>query len=359
MLERAPWLDTLAITCECGLNVTLAGDHHVCSCGRTLGNWDGLKTVLGKPTGYWGEIGAEEMHRLLDHCEPDGWRKSVQEHTLPALSNYVATPDRAAFQHILPLPENSLILDLGAGMGGISSELAKKFRVVALEGVAERAQFIAIRARQDELTHNLAVINGDVNSVRFAPGQFDAAVVSGLLEWVGLFDLSGPVEEVQIQFMQSLRRLLKPGGFVYVGIENRIGWDQLRGTSDHSGLKYTSLLPRFMAHWVCSRAARRYRSDHNVGYRTYTYTHWGYKNLFQRAGLRIRSTHISLFGYDYPTELVALQGRAIRHYMRTRRRPASGLKKNAINAVKTVLAREWFWTAFGADFVFVLEAMDA
>lgn len=337
----------------------MSGDTYTCGCGRKLGNWDGEKVVLGKPTGYWGEIDADKMHKLLDQCGRDNWRQAVKDNTPPVLCNYVTTPDRAAFQHILPVKDDALILDLGAGMGGIATELAKKFRVVALEGVAERAQFIAIRGNQDSLTQNLAVVNGNVNSVRFAPGQFDAAVVSGLLEWVGLFDLTKPVDDVQVDFLTSLRRLLKPGGVVYVGIENRTGWDQFRGAYDHSGLKYTSLLPRSLATMACKYASDRYRSEHNTGYRTYTYTHWGYRKLFHRAGLRIRSTHISLFGYDYPTELVALQDKAIRHYMSSRRRPAAGLKKRAIGAVKNALAREWFWRAFGSDFVFLLEAEDA
>lgn len=358
MFQRAPWLDSLAIQCECGRNVMLRGDNYICSCQRNSGAWDGEKIVLGKPTPYWGEIDAEHMHRLLEQSRHDGWRKAVQNETPPALQQYITEPERAAFQHILPLAEDSLILDLGAGLGGIAAELAKKFRVVALEGVAERAQFIAIRAQQDGLARNLATINGAIHQVRFAPAQFDAAVVNGVLEWVGLFDLSLPVEEAQTRFMDSLRRLLKPGGLIYVGIENRIGWTQLRGGSDHSGLKYTSLVPRFLADWACRRA-RRYRSDHNVGYRTYTYTYWGYRKLFRRAGLRIHSTHISPLGYNCPTELVALQNCAIRHYVRSRRHPAHGLKKNLAATLKTMLAREWFWTACGSDFVFVLEAMDA
>ncbi|MGH9558527.1 MAG: class I SAM-dependent methyltransferase [Bryobacteraceae bacterium] len=273
----------------------------------------------------------------------------------PHLVEYVASPERARFDQIMPITPDGLILDLGAGLGGISAELAKEYRVIALEGVAERASFISIRARQDNMVRNLAVMNGDLNTVRFAPEQFDAVVVNGVLEWVGLFDASKPVSQVQIEFMQSLRKLLVPGGIVYVGIENRIGWNQLRGTPDHSGLKYTSLMPRFMAEWVCRRGTG-YRAALNSGYRTYTYTRWGYARLFKAAGLRIRSLHIAPRGYNYPTDLIPLRGNAIRHYAGRRAMPALDFKPRLKKALKIAFATEWFWSAFGADFVFMLEA---
>jgi SAM-dependent methyltransferase len=346
------------VLCSCGNQTCLAGDEYVCSCGRRLGEWDGYKTILGEPVPYWGEIGADQMQRLLRESERDGWHAAVPANMDEILSEYVTSPDRAAFQHILPIPDHGLVLDVGAGMGGIATGLAKNYRVVALEGVAERAQFIALRAKQDGLDRNLAVINGDVNAVRFAPGQFDVVIVSGVLEWVGLFDVSKPVTDVQVLFLDSLRTLLKPGGLIYVGIENRIGWAQLRGVPDHSGVKYTSLVPRFLATWMC-RWDRNYRSKNNTGYRTYTYTHHGFLKLFAKAGLRIRSTHISVRGYDYPTELVPLQKDAIATYTLEHMVVPGRLKRTLINRARMAFARPWFWRNFGSDFVFVLEAGDA
>jgi SAM-dependent methyltransferase len=352
------WLETLALRCRCGNDIQLSSDGYICGCGRKAGAWDGAKAVIGSPIPYWGEIPQDQMRRLLDESERNGWRAAVQANLEPVLSEYVTTPDRAAFQEILPLSSGALVLDVGAGMGGIAAELARNYRVVAQEGVAERADFIALRAAQDGLSENLAVINGDVNSVEFAPGQFDAAIVSGVLEWVGLFDTSKGVKEVQVDFLRRLRGFLKPGGLIYVGIENRIGWAQLRGVPDHSGIPYTSLLPRFLATWVCRRN-RNYRSSQNVTYRTYTYTHGGFLKIFAQAGLRARSTHISVRGYDYPTELVPLVEEAIVTYTLEHLNRPGGLKTRLLNRARLAAAKPWFWRTFGADFVFVLEAAGA
>jgi SAM-dependent methyltransferase len=352
------WLEKLNLGCPCGRDIPLSGGVYLCGCGRKAGAWDGAKAVIGSPIPYWGEIPQDQMRRLLEESQREGWRAAVRSLLDPVLCEYVTTPDRAAFQEILPLRPGALVLDVGAGMGGIAAELARNYRVVAQEGVAERADFIALRAAQEGLSENLAVVNGDVNSVGFGPGQFDAAIVSGVLEWVGLFDTSKGVTEVQVDFLRRLRGFLKPGGLIYVGIENRIGWAQLRGVPDHSGIPYTSLLPRFLATWICRRS-RNYRSSHNATYRTYTYTHGGFLKLFARAGLRARSTHISVRGYDYPTELVPLVQEAIVTYTLEHLNQPGGLKDRLLNGLRLALAKPWFWRTFGADFVFVLEAAGA
>jgi SAM-dependent methyltransferase len=298
------------------------------------------------------------MEHLLDLSSKSGWRTAVEQ-TLPKpLQAYTLSPDRAAFQDVLAIPDGSHILDLGAGMGGICTELAKRYRVTALEGVWERARFIAIRKEQDGL-NNLTVINGDINSSRLRKRQFDAIIVNGVLEWVALFDLSLSPTAVQLRFLRTLRELLADGGKIYIGIENRIGWAQWYGDRDHSGLRYTSLLPRFLARWVCAHS-KAYRSKFNTGYRTYTYTYGGYDKLFRRAGLQIRSVYVSPNTYNLPTELIPIQQAAIEHYIRNRMlRPNLSYSDRIRNAVKLLMGREWFWRTFGSDFVFVLEARDA
>ena len=49
---------------------------------------------------------------------------------------------------------------------------------------------------------------------------------------------------LQERFLGQLAACLKPGGALYVGIENRFGRMFWRGTPDHQGLRYTSLMPK-------------------------------------------------------------------------------------------------------------------
>ncbi len=341
------------LLCACGASVSLE-EPASCNCGRRIASFeDGLACLSATP--YWGEVSQEEMHALLRECKTSPWRTAVLERAPQALHHYILQANRAAFQDVLPIPDGSTILDVGAGLGAIATHLAERHQVVALEGVRERAQFIQVRKQQDGLD-NLTVINGDLNSVRLAPGQFDAVIVNGVLEWVGLFDLSAPPETVQGRFLSGLRELLSPDGYLYVGIENRFGWAQLRGTRDHSGLRYTSLMPRWMARAVCSMS-HDYRSQFNTGYRTYTYSYRGYRKLFEQSGLDIAAHWIAPGSYNNPQELLPLNGAAIDAYTRARLMSPPRTNKDVLrNRLITFVATEWFWRWFGSDYAFLLRA---
>jgi 2-polyprenyl-3-methyl-5-hydroxy-6-metoxy-1,4-benzoquinol methylase len=334
------------------------GEKFSCSCGREIGALVEGVAVVTNPTPYWGEISQEKMQEVLAASSTAGWRSAVSTCLPPKDRGRITNTARAAFQDILPIPHNSRVLDVGAGLGIISTEIARHHRVVALEGVWERAQFIAIRKKQDRL-QNLTVLNGDLNSVDLGEEQFDAIIVNGVLEWVGLFDLAAPPEQVQLHFLQSLRRLLTPRGIIYVAIENRIGWSMFLGSEDHSGLKYTSLMPRFLARWVCAHGSS-YRSRFNTGYRTYTYSYWGYKKLFGRAGLQIATALVPTSGYTTPTEMVPIHQSAIRTYTYgSWINPPVDFSDKLRNMGKRLFANELCWRMFGPDFAFILEKRNA
>jgi SAM-dependent methyltransferase len=311
--------------------------------------------VVTKSTPYWGEITKEDMQRLIDMSRQQHWRKVVEEH-FPDMADNIMNEDRSAFQDVIPLPEGSLIMDVGAGLGGVSANLARRHRVVALEGVWERCAFANVRKEQDRLD-SLMVMNCDLNQIPLADGQFDCVLLIGVLEWVALFDLNGPPEEVQRRFLDRLRRLLAPGGMILIGIENRFGWPSWwSGALDHSGLPYTNLMPRWMAHWACSRNAT-YRSSHNVGYRTYTYSYYGFQNLFRNAGLEIADTWITPNGYQLPSVMVPLQQEAVKGFVEMNWiRPAVNTTQSIKNKMKKMASTEWFWRLFGNDFMFLLKA---
>jgi SAM-dependent methyltransferase len=347
----------VALLCGCGKRVPLTADRFDCACGASLGYMVDRLATVPPPAPYWGEIPQDEMAQFLNACEAEGWRQAVQRLS-SGMQDNICDPDRAAFQDLLPIPDGSSVLDVGAGLGGLAVALARRHSVVALEGVPERARFIALRKRQDGID-NLTVVNGDVNKVRFAELLFDAIVVNGVLEWAALFDTTAPPHVIQRRFLSHLRQSLKPGGVIWLGIENRIGWDNIRGAIDHSGRRYTSLMPRSLADYVCRRGVR-YRADLNVGYRTYTYSYYGYRRLFDRAGLAIRSMWVAPHGYNLPIDLVAINKAAVHLYVsRNWAHPAINWRGVVKNAVKRILSRPSLWRLLGPDFAFLLERSDA
>ncbi len=338
----------LWLQCVCGAEVALSGERFVCShCGRELGVRRGGVADAGRAMSYWGEIPQAEMQKLLSQAEDEGWRAVVRQRLPARLAEYVASRSRAGFHEVLPLPPRARVLDVGAGWGSIAAPLARRYEVLALEGVEERARFIALRQRQDGL-EQLSVVRGEIHSTPLASRQFDAVIANGVLEWSALLDTNDPPRAVQLRFLLRLRELLRPGGIIYLGIENRCGWEALRGATDHSGLPYTSLMPRWLAHRICLRR-QTYRADVNSGYRTYTYTYRGYLRLFGEAGLGLRASWVSPWGYNSPGKLVPLHAAAIRF-------GASRWGRRAW--LRHWTAQPWIWRWLGSDFVFLLQAVE-
>jgi 2-polyprenyl-3-methyl-5-hydroxy-6-metoxy-1,4-benzoquinol methylase len=197
----------------------------------------------------------------------------------PARARYIRDFFRADWRFLFPMQRDWRILDVGAGWGSLSAALSVLCaQVVALESAFERVRFIQIRAEEDGLEKVLPV-HGDLSRPPLPEGSFDLVAMNGVVEWLGWADPAQPVHRVQRDLLGRACRLLKPGGWLYVGIENRFGISYWLGAMDHSYLRYTSLLPRPLAHLVTT-----YFRGHS--YRTYTYSPFGYRRLLSQAGFK-------------------------------------------------------------------------
>jgi hypothetical protein len=133
--------------------------------------------------------------------------------------------------------------------------------------------------------------------------DFDSAALTGsrpakVLKMLASFFGSRNPRRTQLRFLRELRRVLKPGGQLFVAIENRWGYEYFTGRPDHhSGLLYGSLLPRFLAN-AYSIAWRR------QPYRTYTYSRPGARRLFAQAGFAHQQFLGLTPGYSRLSEIV-------------------------------------------------------
>jgi ubiquinone/menaquinone biosynthesis C-methylase UbiE len=191
------------------------------------------------------------------------------------------------------------VLDIGCGWGSLLLPLARRVELaVGLDLAGLRARFTQLRAQQDGL-HNVSVlVGGDRARLPFSDDFFDAVFLNGVLEWTPM-TRPGPPWQVQRDTLAEIHRVLRPGGHVYIGIENRFSWLYFKGwPEDHVRLRYVSLLPRSLA-----RPYVRWRRGHE--YRVLTHGRSGYRRLLREAGFATQRLYIAHPNYRVPTWIFA------------------------------------------------------
>lgn len=285
-------------------------------------------TLSGQDDFYWGEIPQERMDQLLDLAAQEGWQQAVEKILVPEFPRQVGmvtNPSRADWLRLLPRQERLVALDVGSGWGQVARLLAQEptNQVYSIEKIASRARFQAIRKRQEAID-NLSIINAGLSEVKFPQDTFDLVSFVGVLEWVGTADAPKDPRDVQLEALQQVHAALRPGGVTVIGIENRIGFNCFLGGKDHSGLRFTSLMPRWLANrWVSWRTPR-YRSNRDAqSYRTYTYSARGYKQLLAEAGFSKVEVFVSHPHYGYPLCLIENENSKIRRFFGQHYQPNS------------------------------------
>ncbi len=287
------------------------------NCSATIENGSGIFTTCNGSNCYWGEPGLADMTEVLSLARAKGWKQSIEYFTAkyPKLPHMVTTGDRVDWYHLLDR-DHMVILDVGSGLGQTSFLLAKDVTntVVSLELVKERALFQAIRKEQDGI-ENLTVINGNFTDTAFHPGTFDMVQFVGVLEWIGFEEEPENPREVQLRALRKVHEILKPSGLVCIGIENRFGLDNFLGARDHSGLRFTSLMPRALADLYVRLRKPLYRSTLVPrSYRTYTYSASGYRRLLSEAGFSHTEIYMVHPNYNHPRCIIKMDNRVIQWF---------------------------------------------
>jgi SAM-dependent methyltransferase len=218
--------------------------------------------------------------------------------------------ERANWHLLLGLTSGGRVLDVGAGTGTNSHALASHYsEVVALEPVQERVDFMRLRFAQEGLS-NIRIVRGSLWDVPFGPQSFDVVVMNGVLEWIAEGQTGDP-GQLQAKALQKIYRLLKPGGQLYIGIENRLAIGNFIGYPDpHCRLPWVTILPRRLAHWYCKSRGLSH------GYRNYLYSSRGYRKLLRTNGFRNIEIYVALPSYNHPRFLVPMRNNVFSHCIR-------------------------------------------
>src|SRR3989344_5198268 len=289
---------------------------------------------------YWGKIPETELEKALDLIDSKGWMAFAEK--FRDRLDFTTEENRADWRFFVPLDRHSTVLDAGAGLGRIAIPLARVVRkVVALDTSVVRMRFLRKLAEAKGL-NNIETVVADIFNPPFEEESCDLIVMNGLLEWVGRTDLYRDPREAQIACLKICKKFLKKGGFLYVGIENRFAAAYLRGI-DHSGLRFTSYLPR----WLANKYTLLKK---NHKYDTYTYSVSGYKKLFKESGFDYPDFYLVYPGYNLPRIMMPYNNLRLLKYILIHMMPANTIIRKIVKIAARSSFLVWIYRNFFFSF---------
>jgi len=173
---------------------------------------------------YWGEIPLQSMLKVNDSIQTKYWKAVLLESDDPFVrkrADMILNTERANWHWLTDLGPESRVLDAGAGLGANSHALSSRFReVFALEPVKERVDFMRQRFAQERI-RNVRIIRTSLWDVPLPPCSCNLVALNGVLEWVAT-GRTGDPRQLQLLALKKAFQLLAPGGYLYIGIENRM-----------------------------------------------------------------------------------------------------------------------------------------
>lgn len=186
-----------------------------------------------------------------------------------------------------PFKKSDCVLEVGAGMGSLTVQLAETCKhVVAIEPSMKRASIISMRCKQYS---NVEVIAQGIDTYRTTQ-QFDYILLIGVLEYAGI-SIKG--EHPWEHMLEMLKPFLKENGKILIAIENKYGLKYWCGaTEDHTGIPFDSIND----YQKSNGATARYQGT--AGVRTFSKA--TLDNMFNNVGLRALQYYYPLPDYKFP-----------------------------------------------------------
>jgi 2-polyprenyl-3-methyl-5-hydroxy-6-metoxy-1,4-benzoquinol methylase len=208
------------------------------------------------------------------------WQEKTQRNTLNHLREFMrliaepvegrtAIPDNCASKDSL---KGRVILDLGSGMGGLSTALALDGAfVLPLDFNPEYCRITRLRGMRYGL--NFLPVNAAGEALPFRAGHFDIIICMDVLEHV----------QDPEKVLAEISRCLKPGGFCQITAINRFAFND-----PHYHLRFVNWLPRFLAPSYLRLAGRAKDNSRFADRQTLEEMHYyryrQLKGLFARHG---------------------------------------------------------------------------
>jgi len=307
---------------QCHCKLTSNNRTLVCKqCNRNYPITNGIVDFREKDA-YWCNVSREKMEQLNNLAKTSGDWLGAAEKIVPQYAGHFKPFYRADSQFLWPCTKDSRILDAGSMWGGITIPAAQFHgQVYAVDQTVETLEFLDIRAEQMGF-NNIYTIACGLRKLPFPDDFFDLVVLNGVLEWVALQQevilerhwkkfgrglrpeesttyLENPTT-MQLKVLREIQRILKPGGCLYLAIENRFGYIYLAGwPDDHMNVPFICFMPRPIANAITKLFLK-------CEYRTYVYSIPGYKSLLKQSHFGKIDFYGAFTHYIRPSEIVPL-----------------------------------------------------
>ncbi|MFH1618392.1 MAG: class I SAM-dependent methyltransferase [bacterium] len=260
-------------------------------CRSAFAARDGVPDFIGedKKDGWRADEKETELVRIAREA---GWREAVRRVFGGSRTEaWITDNSRGNGCLLTSINRDSVVLDAGCGCGVISFFLADYCKEVhCADSLFEYLEFIRLRAGQDGVGNVFPVRSG-LMALPFGENSFDLIVLNGVLEHIPCFYKEDEPRAVQVRLLKKFAGLLRPGGEIYLGIENRFGLKYFMGAADeHTGMRFVTVLPRKLADFY-SRIVR------GRPFREYTHSYAGLRKMFAEAGFTIKKTCMPVKDY--------------------------------------------------------------
>lgn len=200
--------------------------------------------------------------------------------------------------------ENGIILDLGSGFGGLSLFLSNQTKEVVSLDINKRLLCIAHRRKGFLKRSNVHTMLGNAVKIPLKSESLDLALIIGVLEWVPSSDSKRNPEDLQLETLKGVHKVLKKNGMLLLAIENRYYLGYWLGRKDHhTGLRFVPVLPRRFADLI-SKAIK------GESYLNWTPSYSTLSCMLQNAGFTILKAYVGIQSYTSPKEVADINNRS-------------------------------------------------
>lgn len=177
----------------------------------------------------------DEVIKLIAQYPPEDYTHAIYEN-FSWSTYYHLTHLRKNILNWYPFEKNSSVLEIGCGMGAITSVLCDHCKeVTSVELSKRRAIATLLRCREKT---NLEIIVGNLNDIQFEK-KFDYITLIGVLEYQGSYT---ETENPYGDFLKKIKNLLSPNGKLLIAIENQYGLKYWCGArEDHTGIPFDGM----------------------------------------------------------------------------------------------------------------------